>query len=61
MAIALHGGWNRKKIDENLRVYFWFNTYNYENTTSSITVQAVKCEDMYAEEIAEELEEDPSG
>ena len=62
VAISLHGGFfNRKKLDENFRVYFWFNTYNYNNATESITVQAVKCVDMYAEEIAQELIDDPSG
>ena len=52
MAIALQSFHSRKMIDENFRVYFWVNTYNYENTTESYAVQAAKCSDIYAEQIA---------
>ena len=50
-------------LDEYLRVFFQAYTYNYANKTGldTIPVQAVKCEEMYAEEIAREWEEDPSG
>ena len=61
VAIALQSFMSRKNIDENFRVYFWYNTFNYQNATESVAVQAVKCIDMYAEEIEREWEEDPSG
>ena len=52
VAIALQSFHSRKMIDENFRVYFWVNTYNYENMTESYAVQATKCSDIYAEQIA---------
>ena len=66
MALALNSWKSRTNIDENFRVSFWSSTYNYigsntTNATDAIPIQAVKCVDMYAEEIARETEEDPTG
>lgn len=46
-------------IDEYFRVAFTYETLNYEGSSTQIWIQAVKCTDFYAEEIADEKEEYP--